>query len=102
MVADRSMAPTLLPGDRLRVDLGAYRRRAPSVGEVVVLEDPEMRGRWLVKRVAAVDPEAGTVDVRGDAVDVARDSRRFGAVPPSAIVGRAYRRYFPPERARPL
>ncbi len=102
MVADASMTPTLRPGDRLRVDLGAYRRHRPVVGDVVVLVDPEESGRWLVKRVAAVDPTTGHVDVRGDAAELARDSRQFGTVPPRTIVGRVYRRYFPPERARDL
>jgi nickel-type superoxide dismutase maturation protease len=102
VVADRSMSPTLRPGDRLLVDRRAYRRRAPSVGEVVVLVDPEEPGRWLVKRVAAVDPDAQTVEVRGDAVDVARDSRRFGPVPVRSVVGHAYRLYYPPDRRREL
>jgi nickel-type superoxide dismutase maturation protease len=102
VVHDASMRPTLEPGDRLLVDRGAYARRPPRVGDVVVLIDPEQPSRWLVKRVAAVDPATGTVDVRGDATDVARDSRRFGPVATSAIVGRAYRLYLPRSRRRDL
>ncbi|HTT73964.1 MAG TPA: S26 family signal peptidase [Thermoplasmata archaeon] len=102
VVADASMAPALRPGDRLVLDRGAYRTRRPAVGEVVVLVDPDDPGRWLVKRVAGVDPAAGTVDVRGDAGDVSRDSRRFGPVPVERIVGRAVRIYFPPDRRRAL
>jgi nickel-type superoxide dismutase maturation protease len=101
-VVDESMAPALLPGDRLLVDPAAYRSRAPAVGEVVVVADPERRVRWLVKRVAAVDGAARTLDVRGDASDVARDSRRFGPVPLASLVGRAYRLYYPPARQREL
>jgi nickel-type superoxide dismutase maturation protease len=96
------MAPALRPGDRLLVDPRAYQDRAPAVGDVVVLADPEARVRWLVKRVAAVDAPSGTVEVRGDAGEVARDSRRFGPVAVSAIVGRVYRCYFPLERRRDL
>ena len=96
------MAPTLLPGDRLLVDRRAYRARPPATGEIVVFADPEMPGRWLVKRVVAVDPTAGTIDVRGDAVDRARDSRRFGPVPVGAVLGHAYRLYLPAERRRAL
>jgi nickel-type superoxide dismutase maturation protease len=102
VVRDESMRPALEPGDRLLVDRGAYARRPPRVGEIVVLVDPESSSRWLVKRVAAVDSTAGTVDVRGDATDLARDSRRFGPVKRTAIVGRAYRLYFPPSRRRDL
>jgi signal peptidase I len=107
------MAPTLEPGDRLLVDLAAYRRRPPEPGEIVVLRDPEDRARWLVKRVAAVgpapapsDPETplatGTVFVLGDARIDARDSRRFGPVPFAALVGRVYRCYAPAEHVRDL
>jgi signal peptidase I len=96
------MAPTLRPGDRLLVDTGAYRDRAPSVGDLVVVADPEARVRWLVKRVAAVDLVAGLVEVRGDASEVARDSRGFGPVSVAAILGRVYRCYFPPDRRREL
>jgi nickel-type superoxide dismutase maturation protease len=92
------MLPTLQPDDRLLVDTRAYRDRLPSTGEIVVLVDPEEPSRWLVKRVASVDPGRGVLEVRGDAADRARDSRTFGPVPTRSIVGRVYRRYYPPER----
>jgi signal peptidase I len=96
------MVPTLLPGDRLLVDPESYRGRPPQVGEIVVLADPERQVPWLVKKVVGVDLVARTVDVRGEAAEVARDSRRFGPVPFGALVGRAYRIYHPPERRRTL
>ncbi len=99
-VEDGSMAPGLLPGDRLRVDPGAYLHRDPQVGEIVVVEDPERRVRWLLKRVAGVDVPGRTVELRGDEAERSRDSRAFGPVPFAALVGRAYRLYFPPERRR--
>ena len=102
VVRDESMLPTLRPGDRLRVDRRAYRDRPPRVGEVVVLVDPEDPRRWLVKRVAQVDPSGRSVEVRGDATETARDSRRFGPVPWSSVVGRVYRCYFPVDRRRDL
>jgi nickel-type superoxide dismutase maturation protease len=98
VVRDESMLPTLRPGDRLLVDPRAYRERSPTVGEIVVLVDPEEPSRWLVKRVTHVDPRGSSVEVRGDASEVARDSRRFGPVPLPSIVGRAYYRYFPVDR----
>ncbi len=101
-VEDGSMRPTLEPGDRLWVDPAAYRDRRPRPGEIVVLVDPESADRWLVKRVRSVDEETGAIDVRGDAAEVARDSRRFGPVPPSSVVGRVYRLYFPVGRRRDL
>jgi signal peptidase I len=35
-----SMAPALLPGDRLLVDPAAYRAREPRRGDIVLLRDP--------------------------------------------------------------
>jgi nickel-type superoxide dismutase maturation protease len=102
VVRDESMRPTLEPGDRLLVDRSAYRRHAPRTGEIVVLVDPDEPTRWLIKRVAATDAPTGTVEVRGDATEVARDSRRFGPVASTAIVGRAFRLYFPVARRRDL
>jgi nickel-type superoxide dismutase maturation protease len=102
IVADESMAPTLRPGDRLLVDRRAYRDRLPGVGEIVVLVDPERPERWLVKRVSAVDRATRTVEVLGDALERARDSRHFGRVPAASLVGRVYRIYLPVERRREL
>ena len=102
VVRDGSMLPTLRPGDRLLVDTRAYRDREPRVGEVVVFVDPEEPSRWLVKRVSRVDLPGATIEVRGDASETARDSRRFGPVPTRSVVGRAYRCYFPADRRREL
>ncbi len=95
------MLPTLRPGDRLLVDRRAYRDRAPRPGEIVVLIDPELPSRWLVKRVGPPGPTPGVV-VLSDAPGGTRDSRRFGPVAPSLVVGRAFRCYYPPERRTDL
>lgn len=96
------MRPTLEPGDRLLVDVGEYRRRAPRVGEIVIVVDPADAARWLVKRVTAVDDAAATLDVRGDAVANARDSREFGPVPLDSVIGHVYECYYPTPRRRRL
>ncbi|MFC7548089.1 S26 family signal peptidase [Plantactinospora sp. GCM10030261] len=111
-VTGLSMAPTFLPGDRLlvrRVPTGRIRR-----GDVIVLRVAETCRRgdstgrrsapWLVKRVAAVagDPVPGvlpewlrgpgvvapaTFVVLGDNAPLSRDSRQFGAVPATGVLG---------------
>ncbi|HTP54448.1 MAG TPA: S26 family signal peptidase [Thermoplasmata archaeon] len=111
VVRDESMLPTLRPGDRLLVDRRAYRAVPPRVGEIVVLVDPEEADRWLVKRVAKVlsaagsppkepvsPPAAVSVFVVSDAPGATRDSRQFGPVALTALIGRAYRRYYPADR----
>lgn len=97
------MRPTLEPGDRLRIDTRAYRRRRPAVGELVVVVDPEVPTRWLVKRVGAVRdaPDPGgppELFLTSDNEEEGRDSRRFGPVDAARIVGRVYRRYAPASR----
>ena len=106
-VHDLSMVPTLLPGDRLRVDTLAYRAVLPQPGELVVVRDPKEPERWLVKRVGEprADPDGGeerSVWLLSDQSEAGRDSRQFGAVPLPLIVGRVYARYLPPERRGPL
>lgn len=94
-----SMAPALLPGDRLLVESRSYHRRSPRAGEVVLASDPREPDRELIKRVAAVDDAADVAELRGDAAAASTDSRAFGAIPLSAIRWRVAFRYWPPERA---
>ena len=94
-----SMAPTLLPGDRLLVESSTFAKRSPRAGELVLAPDPRDRTRELVKRVAAADPEAGTLELRGDAPGASTDSRAFGAVPSDSVQWRVLARYWPPSRA---
>jgi nickel-type superoxide dismutase maturation protease len=86
------MMPTLAHGDRLVV-VGGLR---PRVGDLVAFHDPSQPARLLVKRVVALGPDG--VEVRGDNRAASRDSRTFGPVEPSRLVGRAVYRYFPPAR----
>ena len=101
-VQGRSMAPTLLPGEWLLVEGRTYTRRLPGVGEIVLAADPRDPSRELIKRVAAVDPESGTVDLRGDAPEASTDSRTFGAIPVEAVGWRVMARYWPVARAARL
>jgi signal peptidase I len=90
VVRGRSMAPTLLPGDRLLV---VRTHHAPRTGDVVLAPDPLEPGRELVKRVAGVGP--GRIELRGDNVAASTDAR----VAPDRVRWRAVIRYWPPNRA---
>jgi nickel-type superoxide dismutase maturation protease len=91
-VRGRSMAPALLPGDRLLI----ARLGSPRVGDVVLAADPRDPRRELVKRVSALD--AGGVTLRGDNRSESTDARTFGAIPPAAVRWRAIGRYWPADR----
>lgn len=91
-VRGRSMAPTLLHGDRLLVV-----RLAPRIGDVALAADPRDAERELVKRVASID--AIGVTLRGDNPAASTDARTFGAIPTDRIRWRAVLRYWPIRRA---
>jgi nickel-type superoxide dismutase maturation protease len=90
-VRGRSMAPTLLPGDRLLVA-----RIRPRLGDVALAHDPRDPRRELIKRVARID--ASGVHLRGENPAFSTDARVFGALPPGAVTWRAVLRYWPRSR----
>ncbi|MCI4320775.1 MAG: S26 family signal peptidase [Thermoplasmata archaeon] len=130
VVEDDSMRPTLLPGDRLWVDPhgaavapgmivvlpdpGPERRwlvkRTAAVGPATVYVvragvDVRSAGSLEVPPPDAIDQcdlPGGTVYVVSDGPTVSRDSRTFGPVPLRSVVGVAWWRYAPRERAGPL
>ena len=91
-VRGRSMAPALLPGDRLLV----ARLGTPRVGDVVLAFDPRDPRRELVKRVSGL--EGGRVTLRGDNRSQSTDARTFGALPQNSVGWRVVGRYWPADR----
>ncbi len=110
------MAPAILPGDWLLVDPTI--RRWPRRGTIVVVREP-FTDVLAIKRVAArpgdwvpftdgwlqmADDEAWLLgdaddgDLEAAGYGAANDSRRYGPVPVSALVGRAWFRYGPVRR----
>ncbi|MFI0149556.1 nickel-type superoxide dismutase maturation protease [Streptomyces lydicus] len=89
-VYNRSMQPTLQPGDQLVVRYGA----AVRPGDVVVLRHPFRQDLLIVKR--AVRRRDGGWWVQGDNPSVENDSREFGAVPDELVIARAWVRLRPP------
>ncbi len=98
IVDGESMEPAYVAGDRVLVNRWSYRPgRAPAIGDVVVLNDPERHGHYLIKRIAALpvldDASSSQIYVLGDNAARSHDSRAFGPLPASAIVGRAWLKY---------
>ena len=100
-----SMEPALASGERVWIDLWSYRHRSPRVGEIVLFVGPPPSEARLIKRVAAplpfpddrpqpgnwgpADRRAGAgIRVLGDNREESFDSRHFGPVPRSRILGR--------------
>lgn len=96
VVRGESMAPTLLPGDRLVVVRGVHHLAAPRPGEIVLARVAAVAGREIIKRVGGRLP--GGYALLGDNPPASTDSRQFGSVPRAAITGRVLLRYWPDER----
>ena len=83
-----SMIPVLAPGERVLV----RRTRELAPGDVVVARDPE--GRLVVKRLiraeTTIDGEPGWW-LEGDNTAASTDSRAYGVLPASAVLGRVVR-----------
>ena len=123
------MVPTLEPGDRILAESIVTVPATDLRQAIVVFENPEEKGKWLVKRVLGVpgdrisatpyaaqllpkgDPSEGetifTVPenhlyVVSDAVSGGRDSRQFGPVDRETVHGRVWWRYAPANRRGPV
>jgi nickel-type superoxide dismutase maturation protease len=93
-VAERSMQPTLNPGDwlfvRRPIRAGHTLRLRP--GQFVVARHPGRPDLLLVKRAARQEPGGWWLESDNPAAG-AVDSRAFGAVPAALIEGRVLLRY---------
>jgi len=86
-VTGESMLPGLKPGELVFVDFNAYRQAQPQAGQVVVLYHPNRPDLKIIKRVTQV-LDGGRYFVSGDNPAASTDSRSFGPVRASAIIGR--------------
>jgi signal peptidase I len=121
LVEGDSMAPAVVDRDRLLVSRLAYCFGGPRRGDIVLLRDPSRPGSECIKRILALPGEIVRVDglmatvqsqqsgddlpdsrwtlgsdqyfVIGDHAAVSNDSRSYGPVARSDILGRAWYRY---------
>ena len=95
-ITGASMEPALVEGDWAIIDRRAYRHQPPGAGDVLMVKDPRLPERTLVKRAAGRD--GASTRVIGDNAAQSTDSRVFGAVPDELLVGRVLWRYWPLRR----
>lgn len=86
-VSGSSMEPILHKGEDVLVQ--AYTAtRQPQVGDVVVIEHPEIKEMYMIKQLVASDTIAGTCQVRGINLEQSTDSRHFGDIPVTHLSGK--------------
>lgn len=101
-----SMVPELLPGDGLLVDRLTYVRGGPRRGDIVLVSHPLRPDLRMVKRLTGLPGDTvgerllarGEYWVEGDNAEASTDSREFGPVRRSDLLGRGWIRYWPVER----
>jgi len=98
-VAERSMEPSLRPGDWLLVWRGLRPGRPPRLrpGLIVVAKHPGDPDMLLVKRAARLLPDGWWLDSDNRAAG-AVDSRAFGVVTADQVEARVLVRYWPLKR----
>lgn len=101
-----SMEPAIRRGDHVIADKTAYRRMAPKKGDIVIFLFPNDRSKHFIKRVEGLPGETitmsdgtrtkvpqGSIYVLGDNKENSLDSRHFGFVPLSDVIGKARQVY---------
>src|SRR4030042_6514490 len=84
-----------LPGDQIMVKNGiVYLNNAPLQETYINLSTPLMPNGFLVEGVPITVPE-NSVFVMGDNREVSSDSREFGPIQITSIIGQVFYRYYP-------
>ena len=84
-ISGNSMTPTLAAGDTVLVNRLAYRFKKLQKGDIVALLDPR-DGKVLIKRITQVKGKQYFVE--GDNKNASTDSRVFGMIKRSDIIGK--------------
>ncbi|WP_072621178.1 nickel-type superoxide dismutase maturation protease [Spirulina major] len=89
-VEGRSMLPLLEPGDEVLVNPRAYQQRSPQVGDIAIVQHPHRPALQMVKRVGEILPTPTGAEfwIYGDNPGESTDSRQFGPVARSHLLGR--------------
>lgn len=82
-----SMHPTLKTGDRILVE----KNSAIGVGDIVVAHHPFKTSVKIVKRISSIETD-GSISLIGDNPNESSDSRGFGSIKRSDVIGKVVAR----------
>lgn len=101
-IVGSSMQPQVVPGDLVIVDKTAYAKMPPAVGDIIIHVFPDDRSKVFIRRIEALPGDRvtledgsqitvphGSIYVMGDNREKSMDSRDFGSVPLSDVLGKA-------------
>jgi signal peptidase I len=80
-----SMAPTILENQTILINRLAYVLRKPTTNDIIALKDPR-DGKILIKRITKI--VNNKYFVTGDNKEHSTDSREFGMIEKSDILGK--------------
>lgn len=98
-IEGRSMQPLLQPGDEILYHPRAYQTQLPQVGDVIIARHPEQATLVMIKRVAAIENQHYWL--LGDNRLESTDSRNFGWVNASCLLGKVQCQFSPGSASPP-
>ena len=98
-VEGESMLPTYAEGDQVLVNPHAWKHNSPEPKEIVLLEHPGEPGFYLIKRISHIDQQ-GRFFVVGDNPSQSTDSRDFGPVAATCLLGKVVGKVSCPDHSK--
>ncbi len=86
-----SMQPLLQPGEEILIDINAYQKSVPEIGEIIVALHPYHANFPIVKRIVLI--KNGDFFLQGDNTVKSTDSRSYGAIKLDRIIGKVTCRF---------
>ncbi len=86
-VSGNSMLPLYSDGDILMLDILAYDKISPIVGDIIVCKHPYVKDMLLIKKVSRIDKDKRLFIV-GINPDESTDSRSFGTISQRSVLGK--------------
>ena len=90
-----SMAPAILRGEHILVNTRAYKGKVPLPREIVVLRS--QGGQLYARRVSSIDSTQNAIEVHSDNPGGGKDSRQWGPIPISAVLGKVTYIFYSPD-----